>query len=176
MIFVTVGTQFPFDRLVKRVDGLAARLLTGHHVFAQVGESTYKPANMEFVASLANADFEAKVRDCSAVISHAGMGTITMALEHSKPLLVLPRLRKFGEVVNDHQVAIAGRFEKAGHLLAAYSEDELDVKVPHLLTFVPRRREVDPDSVCDVISEFLALVAGGRHAVLPGKRGETLLT
>ncbi|MDO8303573.1 MAG: hypothetical protein Q7T18_10055, partial [Sedimentisphaerales bacterium] len=82
-------------------------------------------------------------------------GTITAALEHNKPLLVMPRLKKFGEVVNDHQVGIAQRFEQAGLLLAAYNADEFAACLTKLKTFVPKKRECATDAVVERISRFL---------------------
>lgn len=106
------------------------------------------------------------MKNASAVISHAGMGTITMALQYGKPLLVLPRLKRFGEVVNDHQVAIAQRFEERGHLLAAYSEEQLETMLPRLLTFVPRPRVVDPSAVSAVIAAFLKDMGPDAHSIM----------
>jgi beta-1,4-N-acetylglucosaminyltransferase len=159
MIFVTVGTQFPFDRLVKKLDNGIFRLLAGHEVFAQIGDSRYCPANFQYSTLLPREEYAARMQSASAIISHAGMGTITMALQYGKPLLVLPRLRRYGEVVNDHQVVIARRFEERGHLLAAYSEDDLETILPQLMTFVPRHRNVNPDAVSDTIAVFLRGVA-----------------
>ena len=121
MIFLTVGTQFPFDRLVQAVDNIFEEALLGEEIFAQIGASLYKPRNFECVSCLDKRLFERWVQKASAIIGHAGMGTITMALDNEKPILVMPRLRRYAEVVNDHQVAIAQRFEQLGHILAAYS-------------------------------------------------------
>ncbi len=155
MIFLTVGTQFPFDRLVKAVDDLVDRGLIHELIVAQIGESTYRPRNFEAVASLDKEAFDRNVREASAIISHAGMGTIMGALEHSKPLLVVPRRKKYREVVNDHQVVLAIRFEALGHVLLARDETELADKIPELKSFVPRPRKVDPSAVARRIDVFL---------------------
>ena len=91
----------------------------------------------------------------SRVIGHAGIGIIRTALENNKPLLVMPRLKKYHEVVHDHQVEIARKFEKLGHILVAYSEQELSVKAQELKYFIPSKREVQIGSVVRRISEFL---------------------
>ena len=155
MIFLTVGTQFPFDRLVKAVDDLFDRGLIHEQVVAQIGDSKYRPRNFEAVASLDKSAFDRNVEQASAIISHAGMGTITMALEHSKPLLAMPRRKKYGEVVNDHQVVLAIKFEALGHILLARDETELADKIPGLKSFVPRPRTVDPSAVARRIDVFL---------------------
>ena len=155
MIFLTVGTQFPFDRLVRAVDMALESGKLAEEVLAQIGDSPYRPRNFEAVPELEKSVFDKYFREADGVISHAGMGCITMALENRKPLLVMPRLKKYGEVVNDHQVAIAKKFEKLGHLLVAYSDDELLDKIKFLRGFVPQRRELHCEAVAARISDFL---------------------
>ena len=155
MIFLTVGTQFPFDRLIKSVDRAFDGRLINEEIFAQIGETSYKPLNFESVVSLEKNVFDKRLREASSVISHAGMGTITMALKNHKPLLVMPRLKRYREHVNDHQVATARKFEELGHILVAYETEELPVKIEELKTFVPRKREAQPHAVAERIARFL---------------------
>lgn len=155
MIFLTVGTQFPFDRLVKTIDGLIKQNGSNEEIFAQIGDSKYKPKNFKAVASIEKHLFDKYMLDASCIISHAGMGTITMALENHKPLLVMPRLAKYGEVVNDHQVTIAKKFEQLGYLLVAYETEQIPEKLEQLKTFIPRNRQAQPKAVADRISQFL---------------------
>ena len=96
MIFLTVGTQFPFDRLVKAVDDVFDDGLIDEEIFAQIGESSYKPRNFECVNTLDKRRFDRLIQETSGIISHAGVGTITMALDNEKPLLVMPRLARHG--------------------------------------------------------------------------------
>ena len=155
MIFLTIGTQFPFDRLVKSVDEAISRKVFEAEIFAQIGESSYRPRNFKYVKSLQKSQFDCWARKASAIIGHGGMGTITVALDGNKPLLVMPRLRKYGEVVNDHQLAVARKFEELGHILVAYETEELPAKMEELKTFVPRKREAQPQAVAERIAKFL---------------------
>lgn len=155
MIFVTVGTQFPFDRLIKALDDAFDEGLIDEEIFAQIGKSSYRPRNFEGVSSLEKRLFDKRIREASGIISHAGMGTIMMALDNRKPLLVMPRLSKYGEVVNDHQVAIARKFEELKHILVAYEVDELPRRIKQLRTFVPRERVTQSQEVAKRISLFL---------------------
>lgn len=162
MIFLTVGTQFPFDRLVKCVDDAVSQDGFKEEIFAQIGESSYRPRNFEGVSSLEKRLFDKRIREASGIISHAGMGTIMMALDNRKPLLVVPRLEKNGEVVNDHQVAIARKFEELGHILVAYDTKDLPQKMKQLRTFVPRKRKAQPEAVANRIAQFLDELAANR--------------
>jgi UDP-N-acetylglucosamine transferase subunit ALG13 len=155
MIFLTVGTQFPFDRLVKAVDKAWRDVLADEEIFAQIGESSYEPVNFRATQRMDSELFEEYIHNCSAIISHSGMGTIEAALVNEKPMLVMPRLKKFGEVVNDHQAAIAKRFESEGYLLAAYDENDIRKKLIELKTFVPKKRINSSDGVINRISQFL---------------------
>jgi UDP-N-acetylglucosamine transferase subunit ALG13 len=100
--------------------------------------------------------FENRLAIASSVISHAGMGIISAALDANKPLLVMPRRKIYGEVVNDHQLAIAKNYEQFGHLLVASDETELPEKIEQLRTFVPKPRLNQASAVADRIKRFLS--------------------
>ena len=124
MILVTVGTQLPFDRLIYAVDRWAATHKSTR-VFAQIGESNYKPTACEFVKQMAPAEFSRLVRDASLVVSHAGMGTILGALELGKPVIVMPRKASLGEHRNDHQLATVDQLRPLNLIRVADSENDL---------------------------------------------------
>jgi UDP-N-acetylglucosamine transferase subunit ALG13 len=152
---------FPFDRLVEGVDVALDKDGTDERVIAQVGNTSYRPRNLEAVASLEATMFDKHLREADRIISHAGMGTIAMALEHEKPLLVMPRMKRYREHVNDHQVATAKKFEGLGCLLVAYGAEELPEKMEALKSFVPRKRDAQTDGIVDRIAGFLSELAGG---------------
>jgi UDP-N-acetylglucosamine transferase subunit ALG13 len=159
MIFLTVGTQFPFDRLVKSVDELLGDGVLNEEVFGQIGDTTYQPKHFQAVARLDKITFDQRFREASAIISHAGTGTITMAMDYGKSLLAMPRRRQYGEVVNDHQVAFADRFAALGYILVASDEQQLPAKVIQLKSFTPTLRRVDPHLVAQRIVGFLGSTA-----------------
>ncbi len=104
MIFLTVGTILPFDRLVRAVDdAIEAEVITAP-ILAQIGRTSFRPRHMDWVTALEKSEFDQKVTEAAFVISHAGMGSIMIALERRKRLLVMPRRKQYGEAVNDHQV------------------------------------------------------------------------
>jgi len=156
MIFLTVGTQFPFSRLVKAVDEAIMHGLIEEEIWAQIGQSSYQPHNFKKSTKfLEKHIYDQWMQEASKVISHAGIGSITMALDEAKPLLVMPRLRKYGEVVNNHQVDIAHKFEQCGYLLAAYNVEEMPEKIQSLKSFLPQQRNTQADKVAERISSFL---------------------
>jgi beta-1,4-N-acetylglucosaminyltransferase len=155
MLFLCVGTQFPFDRLVRTIDEAAGKGFLYDKVYAQLGDSSYIPRHFEYIKFLDKDTFDGYINKSSAIISHAGMGVISAALDRRKPLLVLPRQKKYGEVVNDHQAAIARQYEHLGYLLAAYNETDLPQKIVQLRTFVPMPHQSQAGLVAERIRKFL---------------------
>jgi UDP-N-acetylglucosamine transferase subunit ALG13 len=123
-IFVTVGGQTPFDRLVRTVDGWAASH-GRRDVFAQIGETTRYPEHVEWSHFLSPGDFEARVRAAELVVAHAGTGTLMVCLEAGTPVIMLPRLASRGETRNEHQSATLSRFGGREGVHAAADEEEL---------------------------------------------------
>lgn len=103
MIFVTVGTQLPFDRLVQDLDAIAPELSVP--IFAQTGVSTYVPKNFEATPMVSSSEFNALMTKVSIIVGHAGIGTIISAQKHGKPLILVPRKAALREHRNDHQLA-----------------------------------------------------------------------
>lgn len=128
MIFVTVGTDQPFDRMMKVVDRWAAE--SGRKdVFAQIGEGGWEPRHVPFVNFLEPVEFKTRFAQATLIIGHAGMGTILSALLHGKPILVMPKLARLGEHRNEHQTATAKRMMALGNVNVAFDEDEMLAKL-----------------------------------------------
>lgn len=128
MIFVTVGTDLPFDRMLRVIDAWAGE--SGRQdVFAQIGEGGWEPRNIAFSHFLQPPQFVEKFKASSIIISHAGMGTILSALHHGKPILVMPKKASLGEHRNEHQTATAKRMMEYGNVNVAFDEAELRHKL-----------------------------------------------
>ena len=156
MIFVTVGTQMPFDRMVGAVDGWAAAH-PGRRVIAQVGPTVLRPRHIESRSFISPAECRQCIRDADVVVAHAGMGTILSALELGTPVMILPRRAALGEHRNDHQLATARRFAEIGNVTVAFDEFEL----------VRRLDQVEQLGAADRISEYAsdALVGAVRSFI-----------
>jgi UDP-N-acetylglucosamine transferase subunit ALG13 len=128
MIFVTVGTSTPFDRLIRAIDDWAG-LNNRDDVFAQIGLSDYKPKNIEAVKLLNPSDFSGHFNAANFVVAHAGMGSIITALEIGKPLVIVPRRAHLNETRNDHQFATAQQFNRQRGIIVAMDEYELVQKL-----------------------------------------------
>jgi UDP-N-acetylglucosamine transferase subunit ALG13 len=111
MILVTVGaSHFPFDRLLQAVDGLS----TTEELVVQHGPSLVRPAGARCIEFMPFDKVSTLVREARVVVTHAGVGSILLSLTNDKRPVVFPRLRSFGETVDDHQAECARRFARTG--------------------------------------------------------------
>jgi UDP-N-acetylglucosamine transferase subunit ALG13 len=124
MIFATVGTQLPFDRLLVGLDRWAAAN-SGIPVLAQVGASQRRFRHIETVGQLSLTEFRARFEAASLVVAHAGMGTILSAAELGKPVILMPRRTKFGEHRNDHQQDTAREMARLSNVTVAEDGEAL---------------------------------------------------
>lgn len=135
MIFLTVGSHEPFDRLVRGVDAWCAARGGGDDVFAQItARASYRPQHFPAVASMTPEAYLERFEEASCIISHAGMGTIINALVRGKPIAVLPRSGHLNETRNDHQHATVRHLGSRPGLLVAQSECDLGATLDRLVT------------------------------------------
>ncbi len=126
MIFVTLGTQkFQLNRLLVQLDELCKKGKIEEKIYAQTGHSSYVPKHYDYTAFLSHGEFEKKVKESSLVITHSGVGSIIMAIQYGRPVIVFPRLSKFKEHVDDHQCEIAEAFSKKNYVLLCGENDDL---------------------------------------------------
>ena len=126
MIFVVLGTQkFQCNRLLEQIDKLIESKEISQDVFAQIGHSTYKPKNFCFADFLNKDEFEKKMSDCDLLITHSGVGTIISGIDKNKKIIVYPRLKKYGEHIDDHQLEIAEAFAGKNYVLLCAEDDNL---------------------------------------------------
>ncbi len=160
MIFVTVGTQGHFDRLVRTVDEWASAR-GKPDVFAQIGPSDYRYEHIRAERFIDPGEFRRRVESASLVIAHAGMGSIITALELGKRILVMPRRASLGEHRNDHQVATAKRFAEQGRIEVAFDEQELSLKLEQLEVSGHHGR-LDPQASSHLIGAIRTFIETGR--------------
>ena len=136
MIFVTVGTQLPFDRLIRAVDDWAA-LNSQIEVFAQIGPARYTPKHFASTAFLSPGDVAKYFARTELVVGHAGMGTIMASLTVRVPIIAVPRRQAMREHRSDHQLTTA-----------KWLQEELELNVVMDMADLPalldRRQELKP--------------------------------
>ena len=123
MIFLTLGTQLPFDRLVEALDLLAPEL--EEDVFGQIGEGAYNPRHFPCAKFLDPASFADRVASARVIVGHAGIGTILTGMRARKPLILMARRASLKEHRNDHQSATAAQVRKIPGVIIVETVDDM---------------------------------------------------
>ena len=127
MIFVTLGSQkFQFNRMLIEIDKLIENGKITDEVFAQTGASDYKPKNFKYKDFLTQDEFKEYMKNANLVITHAGTGAIVTALKNDKLVIAIPRLAKFGEHVDDHQIQLIDEFKELNFIEPVYEIEQLE--------------------------------------------------
>ena len=127
MILIVLGTQkFQCNRLLILIDNLIQENKLKEEVFAQIGNSDYIPRNYNYKRFLNKDEFEKKILECDMIITHGGVGTIISAITKRKPTIIFPRLKKYNEHVDDHQLEIAEAFSRRNY--AKVCKENTDIK------------------------------------------------
>ena len=121
MIFVTIGSAEPFDRLLRALEQLPG----DERVIVQGGATTLRPSRFEIRDFMAFDELVAQVRAARVVVSHAGVGTILAVRACGKRPVVVPRLRRLGEAVDDHQLDFARRLADLNQVVLVENLAEL---------------------------------------------------
>jgi UDP-N-acetylglucosamine transferase subunit ALG13 len=154
MIFVTVGSMMPFDRLIRAADAWA-REYAEQEVVAQIGGGSYLPNHMRWQRMLLPSEFRRAVQDACVLVAHAGMGSFFVAMEIGKPIVLVPRFAAKGEHTTDHQVHTVQWLRQKPGVYVAMSDDDLADAINRALV---ERNRVD-DSFCTVAPQpFLSKV------------------
>lgn len=158
-VFVTVGTDHhPFDRLIAWVD--AWLLATGSAVRCLVQSGTSRaPEVAPWESYLAHDAMFEHLREAAVVVTHGGTGSLMLCRHFGILPIAVPRTRRLGEHVDDHQVRFVRRLAQDGDVLVAEAEPtfrrlmDRGLADPGSLRIPPR-----DGRVAEVVQRFEALV------------------
>lgn len=123
MILVTVGTQKQqFNRFFELIKN--SKELRKYEIIAQIGYTKFKSKRIHTFDFIPLDEMDKYIDEADLVITHGGVGTIFSALKKNKKVIAIPRLEKYGEHINDHQIEICEELEKEGYIL--YYKDGID--------------------------------------------------
>jgi len=156
MIFVITGTQkFEFNRLLKAMDELLANKKITDKVFAQTGYSTYIPQNYEYSQYLPMQEFDKHINEASLIVCHSGGSAINTSLKAGKIVVAVPRLQKFNEHVDNHQLEIAKKYGNANFLEVCYDIEKLGEHIEIAKKKEFAKLESSKNKIVDIIGKWL---------------------
>lgn len=156
MIFVCVGSrEYHFNRLLKEIDHLIEKEVITEKVFGQIGQSDYLPKNYKYERFIDQKKFEKYQQDASIIISHGGTGALIGALKKGKKVIAVPRLSKFGEHIDDHQVEVSSALESQGYLKKVINIEDLEKTIKDLKKINKVRIYDRESNVLNIITKFI---------------------
>ena len=133
MIFVTLGSQkFQFNRLLQQIDDLVEQGIIKDEIYAQIGYSDYQPKHYNYKQFLDRDEFVAMEANADIVITHGGTGAIIGAVKKGKKVIAVPRLAKFGEHVDDHQLQLISEFKNQNLICGIEDCSELQLALDYV--------------------------------------------
>ena len=139
MIFVTVGTQDrPFTRLIKAVDEAVKLGRIKDEVIVQAGASEYKSEYIKVLNYVPFEEFNKYINNADIIITHGGVGSILSAIKLGKKVIAVPRLKKYEEHINNHQLQVIEKMTKDGYILSTEDENMIAEKVKEIANFIPK--------------------------------------
>lgn len=156
MILVTLGTRaFQFDRLLINLDNLCTKGIIKEDLVVQSVSSGRTFRHFTPEAYLSAEKMAQCMQESSLVITHGGTGTITDALKLGKKVIGVPRLSKYKEHIDNHQIEIIGFFKKQGYIIGINDVEELEKAIEISKTFVPEKFISGNEKIKSIIRNFV---------------------
>ena len=156
MILVTLGTQ---DKSFKRLlDAIQKEIDKGNikdKVVVQAGCTEYESKDMEIFDLIDRDKFTELIKECDLLITHGGVGSILTGLKNNKKVIAAPRLSKYKEHTNDHQLQIIEKFDNSGFILPLYDFDKLDKVLKDAKNFKPKKYKSNTDNMIKLIENYI---------------------
>lgn len=153
-IFVMFGTQDKrFDRLMNAI--LNPDIVDNHEIYMQLGYTVGIYDKVHYQQYYTEEELLQQIKLADVVITHAGVGSIVSCLKLNKPTIVVPRLGKYKEQNNDHQVQIMKRYLEQGYIIAVEDLALLDQAIEQSKTFKAKPYTADKQGIIDEITSFI---------------------
>ncbi len=157
MILVTLGTQDKkFTRLLEAIQKQIDNKKINEKVIVQAGcTSNFKSKDMEIFDLIPMNEFDEKIKECDILITHGGVGSIITGLKNNKIVIAAPRLKKYNEHVNDHQLQIVENFAKEGYILYLEDFDNLDKLLIEAKKFKPKKFKSNTPNIIKLLERSI---------------------
>ena len=139
-ILICVGaSDYSLERLLKIIDELCEeQVLDGKHIVAQIGCSRYIRKHYKSISLISREEYQTYMDEADVIISHAGTGSVIPLVKQNKKVIVFPRLEKYNEHLDNHQLELAEIFTSAGYTLCATNKEEIVQCIKNIDSFHPK--------------------------------------
>lgn len=156
MILVLLGTQNnSFKRLLEEVQKNIDNGNIKEKVIVQKGFTKFESKDMEMYKELPSEKINKLIEQANIVITHGGVGSIISSITRGKKVIAVPRLKKYKEHVNDHQLDIINSFNDNGYIIGIHCVEELGKALTKIKSFVPKKYIQNTGKVINIVENFI---------------------
>lgn len=156
MVLVLLGTQNnDFTRLLRAVQENIDNKVIEDEVVVQAGFTKFDSRDMKIFDFIDKEKLFELIDKADLIITHGGVGSIIASLKKGKKVIVVPRQKKYGEHVNNHQLQIAKKFEHDGYVKYALDLNELGNIILEMKDFKPKKFENNKSNVVSIVENFI---------------------
>lgn len=156
LIFVVLGThELPFTRLLEEVERLAIEGVINERIVVQSGHTKYESTKMELIPFMSFEEMDRLYDEARLIIAHAGTGSIIQGVKKGKRVIAVPRLAKYGEHNDDHQLEIVAQFGQAGHIIGTDGPSQLEEALLKAENFEPVPFVSGKENILKLLEDFI---------------------
>ena len=156
MILVLLGMQNnSFHRLLEEVEKNIENGNIQEEVIVQKGYTKYESEKMKLFNEISLEELDKLIEKANIVITHGGAGSIINSITKGKKVIAVPRLKKYNEHVNDHQLDIIDSFNGKGYIIGIKSVEELGDVLKKVKEFTPMKYEKNTGKIIEIIENFI---------------------
>ena len=156
MILVMLGTQNnSFHRLLEEIDRLINEGKIKEEVIVQAGYTKYETSNMKIIDFVSSDEILNLEKQANCIITHGGVGSIIGSIELGKKVIAVPRLKKYGEHVNDHQIDIVESFNKLEYIIGIKDVSQLGEALKRVEKFEPKKYIQNTGNIIKIVEDFI---------------------
>ena len=151
-----LGTQNnSFHRLLEEIDRLINEGKIKEEVIVQAGYTKYETSNMKIIDFVSSDEILNLEKQANCIITHGGVGSIIGSIELGKKVIAVPRLKKYGEHVNDHQIDIVESFNKLEYIIGIKDVSQLGEALKRVEKFEPKKYIQNTGNIIKIVEDFI---------------------
>ena len=151
-----LGTQNnSFHRLLEEIDKLINDGLIKEDVVVQAGYTKYVSTNLMIFDFISSDELDKLEQQADCIITHGGVCSIISSIEKDKKVIPVPRLKQYGEHVNDHQLDIVQSFDKLGYMIGINYISQLGDALQQIETFEPKKYIQNTGKIISIVQDFI---------------------
>ena len=156
MILVLLGTQNnSFHRLLEEIQKNIDNGNIDEEVIVQKGYTKFESKDMKTYDELPIEEFNELIKKANLIITHGGVGSIITSIKNRKKVIAIPRLKKYKEHVNDHQLDIIKSFNEVGYIIGIQEVEELEKALKQVQQFQPKEYIGNTGNIIKIIEDFI---------------------